>query len=363
MARYHWWGFIVNEAGEPIENAEITVKVANSDVLADIYYDEFGNANSADNPALSAGPQLSTLSNGYYEFWIGDVTQPYGYSNDTKFKLEWIRLGVAYGEIDYINVFPLGPQTYPVSLTDCTNPSKTFDKLISDYLACKWDIHVESEVVLDSGEFSSVHGLEFITINQFGEVTGMDEVPNKIFSNYYAWHWDWHRLSTVQDYHPSAGRPHNMAEVDPYDGSDSLRNKLVSNLDLFNLHTADNNLRVYVDDADINLQSQIDNLSWTTDQSRSGWWKLFNTDWIEGDYDQWYVDIHHDMNIYYPLVLVYDEGTNKVISTADIEYVSDNVIRVTIQNNNSPNPPTIECIVRIGNGGVHRYPPINPPTP
>jgi hypothetical protein len=363
MSRYHWWGFIVNEAGEPIENAEVTVKLAGSEELAALYYDEFGNANSMDNPALSAGPQLSTLSNGYYEFWVGDVTEPLGYRNDQKFKLEWIRLGVAHGSIDYINVFPLGPQTDPTSLTDCSNPSKELNKLISNYLACKWDIHTESTVILPSGDFSPIHGMDFVNVDE------LDIIPNKLVNNYYGWHWEKHRESTVQTPAPSAGmlpnegRPHGMEEVVPEDGSSTLRNKLVSNRDFYNIYQDIQTLSVHSDERDGQLQEQINDLGWAADQSKSGWWEIHGDEWIFEIWDKWYVDIAHDLDIYYPFVQVTDVSTGKVISTADIEYINANTIRVTINNTNTPDDPSLNCVVRIGNGGIHRHPPIVPPTP
>lgn len=355
MSRYHWWGFLVNEAGEPIENAEITVKLAGTEELASLYYDEFGNANSSDNPALSAGPQLSTLSNGYYEFWIGDVTEPYGYRNDQKFKLEWIRIGVAHGEIDYINVFPLGPQTDPASITNCVDPSQEMNKLISNYLACKWDTHVESEVVLYTGEFSPVHGLDFINVEE------LDTVPNKIISNFYGWHWDHHRLSTVQDYHPSAGTPHGIEEVNPLDGSDTLRNKLVSNRDLYALDSGIDNLKAYVDAADTNLQIQIDELDYQVEQSKAGWWEIHGDEWILYEFDVYYVDIVHNQDIFFPFVQVIQRDsseldTGKAITPTGIEYLDTNTVRILCENERAPADMNLNVIVRIGNGGIHRHP-------
>jgi hypothetical protein len=350
MARYHWWGFIVNEAGEPIENAEITIKLAGTEELACVYYDEFGNANSCLNPELSAGPQLSTLSNGYYEFWIGDISEPYGYRNDQKFKIEWIRIGVAQGMIDYVNIFPLGPQTYPVSFNNCVSPSMERNKLVSDYLACKWDSHSDHNIVTESGDFSPIHGIEFV------DVESLDTVPNKIINNYYGFHWEYHRLSTVQDYHPSAGRPHGMEEVNPLDGSSILRNKLVSNRDLYNLHGRITDLNVYVNNQDANLQLQIDDLLYITDQSKSGWWTVYAEDWIYDEYDKWYVDIEHDLEIYYPIVICWDELTKRVIQPTNIEFIDMNTIRITIENENLPDDPDKQLAVRIANGGVHRHP-------
>jgi hypothetical protein len=363
MSRYHWWGFIVNEAGEPIENAEVTVKIAGTDVVANVYYDEYGNANSVDTPALSAGPQLSTLSNGYYEFWIGDVTETQGYANSEKFTLEWIRLGVAHGKIEYINIFPLGPQTYPAAIVDCVDPSIKMDKLISNYMACKWDQHVDSVVIDGDGLLTdNIHGLEFVRVDQ------LDEVENKIISNYHGWHWHEHRLSTVQNPAPpegglpNEGKPHGMAEVNPLNGSDTVRNKLVSNCDLWNLSHRIDNLKLHSDDRDDNLQYQIDNLRWTTDSSKSGWWEIFTEDWIRLNIieDIWYVDIAHGLDINYPLVQVYEKTTNtipgKVISTTEMQFIGTNTIRISINNNNAPNDPTDNLIVRIANGGVHRHP-------
>lgn len=350
MARYHSWGFIVNEAGEPIENAEITVKLAGTDELANLYYDEFGSSNSVNTPSLSGGPQLSTLSNGYYEFWIGDITEPHGYRNDQKFKLEWVRVGVAHGEIDYINIFPLGPHTEAVVLTDCVSPSIENNKLISDYLACKWDSHVDSEVLGSDAEFYSIHGLDFVNVNE------LDTLPNKIISNFYGWHWDKHRLSTVQDFHPSAGRPHNIEEVEPLDGSSVLRNKLVSNEDMFYLHSRITDLNVYVNQADSVLQGQIDELSGMSDQSRSGWYTIYPTDWVEDTNNIWYFDISHNLDIYYPFVIVWDMSTNMVIQPYNIEFMTNNAVRIFINNENYPGSPNKQFAVRISNGGIQRYP-------
>jgi len=355
MSRYHVWAFLVNEAGEPIENAEITIKLAGTEELASVYYDEFGSANSTTTPGLSAGPQLSTLSNGYYEFWIGDTSETYGYRNDQKFKLEWVRIGVAHGMIDYINVFPLGLQTDPVTLTNCV-PSLLKNKLISDYLACKWDSHVDSDVVGDNLEFYSIHGLEFVHVDQLGHVDEMDVVPNKIINNYLGWHWDNHRLSTVQNFHPSAGRPHDIEEVEPRDGSSNLRNKLVSNEDLYYIHSRITDLNVYVNDADIDLQYQIDNLNFQSSLSRSGWYTVYVEDWISGLGNQWYVDISHNLDIWYPIVMIWDMGTNKVIQMADIEFRDNNIIRIVIDNDNYPGDVNKQLAVRISNGGVERHP-------
>lgn len=360
MSRYHWWGFIVNEAGEPIENAEITVKLAGTDETANLYYDEYGNANSADTPALSAGPQLTTLSNGYYEFWIGDVTEIRGYSNDQKFKIEWIRLGVAHGEIDYVNIFPLGPQIEALSLTGCTGEglqSTTLNKMISNYLGCKWDNHVDSTVIDYNGDFRPIHGLDFIAVDDNYVASELDTIKNKIIDNYHAWHWDHHKLSTVQDYHPSAGRPHGMEEVNPQDGTSSLRNKLVSNLDLFNLSGSVSNLKVYVDQQDTLLQNQITNNKADIDTSRAGWWHIYGDMWVHDIYDVWYVDIHHDLNIWYPLVQVYETDGGRMINTTEITFRDHNVIRVSIHNELAPNDPNKDLHVRIANGGVQRYSP------
>ena len=357
--RYHWWGFIVNEVGEPIENAEITVKLAGTDVLANLYYDEFGNTNSAD-AALIEGPQLTTLSNGYYEFWVGDVTEPFGYRNDQKFTLEWIRLGVAHGMIEYINVFPLGLQTDPAAILDCTSPSTVMNKLISNYLACKWDMHSDSTVIDGEGDFISVHGLDFVNVNE------LDTIKNKLVSNYYGWNWEKHRESTTQTPTPSAGnlpwdgRPHNLDEVNPLDGSDSLRNKLVSNIDIYDIHLGISTLRGYSDGRDDILQGQItQNLAQiltTLDTSRAGWWEIFPAMWNLYRYDTWTVSIAHDLDIYYPFVQIYDKDTGKVVPTTEIIFVDNNTIRIDIQNENTPADPIANYIVRIGTGGVHRSP-------
>lgn len=270
MSRYHWFGFVVNEAGEPISDCEVTVSLAGTDEPAKLYYDEYGTANSFDNPTLSGGPQLTTLSNGYYEFWIADQSDDYGYTNDQKFKLEWVRVGVAYGQIDYISVLPLSGVTEQVDISDCSNnPSIIKNKLVSDSLACKWETHTDSLIVSDAG-FVSVHGL---------------------------------------------------APVDPTDSESTVKNKVVSNADIYLLN-----------------------------DNESGYWDIDTSEWSLSDDDSWAVSIDHNLNIYYPFVQVYNKTTKRMIS-ADILYVSDDSIIIYLSTT-----PVDDYIVRIGQGGIQRHP-------
>jgi len=297
MARFHFWGFIVNEAGEPIENAEVTIKLAGLDTFACLYFDEYGGYNTCDDPSISdKGYQLKTLQNGYYEFWVGDTTEAHGYRYDQKFKIEWVRVGVAYGEIDHVNILPLTSPTYPASLESCDDhPSVDMNKLVSDALVCTWDSHwrkiVENEVV---------HGIEYV------DVDAIDRRPNKIISNELAWRWDKHRDSTVTTFHPSAGYPHDIRPVDIL-SPDTTRNKVVSNKDLHDLYVQ--MLKSYL--------AKIETTDWTYTGS-------------DGLYEY---NIEHNMDIHYPHCVCYDDTTHEIEKLSRVVFVDSNTIKILINDN------------------------------
>jgi hypothetical protein len=77
----------------------------------------------------SSAPQLVTNQDGYFEFWLGDTSETYGYGSDQKIKIAYEKAGVVDGYNDYLSVFP---SFIPVDETD-TDTSK--DKTISNNLA------------------------------------------------------------------------------------------------------------------------------------------------------------------------------------------------------------------------------------
>jgi len=313
MARFHFWGFIVNEAGEPIEYADVTIKLATTDTLACLYFDEYSSYNTCDDINLPpTGPQLKTLINGYYEFWIGDITESKGYRNDQKFKIEWERPGVAYGKIDNVNILPMTSQTYPLSLSDCTSGgplSTDMNKLISDELGCRWENHTRFIV-----ENDIVHGIEFVDVNQF------DTKPNKLISNEYGWRWDHHVNSTTSSYNPSAGAPHDIHPIDIL-SSDNIRNKVVSNKDIHDLYV-------------LMLKSYEE--------------RIFNNLWVYSGHENiWHYNIHHNLGVYYPHVTCYNNTTHEIEKTSIVTYLDQNNVRISINTENPGNRPEISLWVRV----------------
>ena len=115
MARIHFWSYLLNEEGQPLQNADVTVYLAGTVVPADIYLQEAGGTYT------DTEPQLTTNSEGYFEFWIGDVNEVAGYATPQKFKLSWEKIGVATGIIDFIDILPNAPRFYHTTLTSWTS--------------------------------------------------------------------------------------------------------------------------------------------------------------------------------------------------------------------------------------------------
>jgi len=315
MARYHFWGFIVNEAGEPIENADITVKLAGSDTLACIYLDEYSSYNTCSDTNFTGGPQIQTLENGYYEFWIGDITETHGYRHDQKFKIDWKRIGVTHGMIDYVNILPMSEPAFPANLSSCASASSSgaisteLNKLVSDALVCKWNSHEASRV-----ELSNPHGLEYV------DVTQTDNIRNKIISNDLGWEWSQHVESTIQNYNVSAGPPHGLQEVD-LNSVDPLRNKVLSNKDMHELY--------------INMMRSYEIL-------------ITENDWINtGNNIDWYYNINHNLDTYYPHVTCYNNATHEIEKMTTVTYIDRDNIRITVNSDNQPLHPNIQIWTKI----------------
>lgn len=141
MARIHYWQYIVDSEGRPLENVNIRFYLADNPAEeAEIFT----------HPQLGASTDTSTADtktngDGFFEFWIGDEFEPFGgYESTQQFKLTWDRAGILLGHINYVDIFP------PVLKVDETdNFSATKDnknKLISNALGYKWDTHTDSVV-------------------------------------------------------------------------------------------------------------------------------------------------------------------------------------------------------------------------
>lgn len=251
MARVHYWSFMQDKSGAPVEGANISIYLAGTTIPATIYESEI-----AGDP-ISKAPQCKTNSMGYFEFWIADESDVngLGYPSTQKFKLVGDRVGIATWMIDYVDIFPIimpvdpesddptknkaisnamakkwnsllkmsGNEDFLASLApgDLTIPSTDRNKLASNDLMRLWQDHrkfnFNSNIVLDEKyadedlmpwenkdkypDLYGAHGLLPV------EVTGLhrsDNVFNRIVSNALANKWDEHVNYSFEE--------HNIAE-------------------------------------------------------------------------------------------------------------------------------------------------------
>ena len=99
MARNHYWQYLLNEEGQPIEDADITVTLAGTSTAAYVFEAESGGV-------ATITPGITTSSTGYFEFWIGDSRETNGYAKTQKFKIQWAKTGISTQNIDNVDVFP-----------------------------------------------------------------------------------------------------------------------------------------------------------------------------------------------------------------------------------------------------------------
>lgn len=335
MARKHWWSFLVNEEGQPINNASVSIFLAGSTTSATVYLDEFSSESK------STAPQVTTNSNGYFEFWLPDPSSSNGYSATQKFKIEWNKAGIEYGFIDYVDVYP------PLIAVDETDTDTTKDKSVSNYLANLWEAHR-----LDTS--GVVHGIEEVNTTYSSNV-----VKNKLVSNSLAYKWDKHESLEFGNYGTSGStyvmgtsatsadnphgikpldlsetieltdpqywrrnrvisysqgkkwddhvdnetNPHGFLSVNENDSSDTTKNKLVSNS---LMHYLVNEVR---------HSESVTSANWTS----SG-----------GSY---VIDINHDLATRYPVVQMWNTDSKLQASPVSVTSLSPSAIRVEYGSN------------------------------
>lgn len=166
MARIHYWQYIVDEEGRPLENVDVRFYLADDPTEeAEIFTHE-----SLGGPTTTSSANIQTDGNGFFEFWVGDEFELLGgYTATQKFKLTWQRAGILFGEIDQIDVFP---PLFTVDESDATSPeTNQKNKLVSNALAYKWDTHVDSTASDKPHSFQPV------------DTTSTNTVNNKLVSN------------------------------------------------------------------------------------------------------------------------------------------------------------------------------------
>jgi len=115
MARVHFWSHLIDDEGIPIQGADINIYLSESQSPAFVY------ASESTTTATNVVPQTTTNSEGFFEFWIGDVSESYGYSIPQKFKITWEKTGVAEGYIDYLDVLPPATRFYNTTISTWTS--------------------------------------------------------------------------------------------------------------------------------------------------------------------------------------------------------------------------------------------------
>lgn len=167
MARLHYWQYIVDEEGRPLEDVNIRWYLNDNPTQeADIFTHPTLGATTTTSTA-----DIQTDGNGFFQMWIGDEFEDLGgYAATQKFRLTWERAGILIGSIPNIDVFP---PLFQVDETDSTS-STTEDKnkTISNTLAYKWDTHADS-----THENSEPH--DFVPVDD----TKQDTIFNKMVSN------------------------------------------------------------------------------------------------------------------------------------------------------------------------------------
>jgi len=167
MARIHYWQYIVDDQGRPLQDVNIRMYLSNSPTQeADIFTHQALGA-----PTTTSVADIQTDGNGFFEFWIGDEFENIGgYVSTQKFKLTWSRAGIQIGAISNIDIFP---PVFKVDETDNVSSTVTEkNKTISNELAYKWDTHVDSNIDSEPHSFQAV------------DILKSDAIPNKLVSNY-----------------------------------------------------------------------------------------------------------------------------------------------------------------------------------
>ncbi len=212
MARSHYWQYILNSEGQPVEDVDITLYLAGTTTPVRVYSSETGGT------PTSATPQATTNADGFFEFWVSnDSDDPtYGYPSTQKFKLEWEKPGiVSSASIDNLDIFPpvLTFEEVEVSGANASDPVK--NKLVSNLLASGWEDH--KNIIQSSS--TPAHGLDDV------DETSTNLTYNKLVNNLLAKGWEDHKNST---YTASGSYVHGFENIDEM-SSDTTYNKIMNN--------------------------------------------------------------------------------------------------------------------------------------
>jgi hypothetical protein len=167
--RIHLWHYVLNDAGQPIENAEIRLYLQSAPTTeADIYL----TPTAATSTTCSVA-DIKSDSDGYFEFWLEGESAEGGYAHNTEFILEWYKAGTAPGYIYNYNPWPNALVWRDVNTgTDTTN----VNKFISNYLGYKWYQEHIIDGIIPSAAPHNIYPVDYLS--------GCDDnTYNKVVSN------------------------------------------------------------------------------------------------------------------------------------------------------------------------------------
>lgn len=176
MARYHYWQFIVDEEGSPLDSVEIRFYLSDQPTVeASIFLNPTTGAITTTSQA-----DLKTDANGFFEFWVGDPWEVEGgYDHTQKFRLEWFKAGIVAGLIDPVDIFPPLPSVDETITGQTIGEKEKKNKLISNALAYRWNQHIDQPV-----PSASPHDIQPVvhcdTDNEFNKVVS-NRLINQMF--------------------------------------------------------------------------------------------------------------------------------------------------------------------------------------
>lgn len=126
MSRAHFWQYLTNTEGQPVVAANISVYNAGGEGSAVAYIfssESGGDPINLDEDGVLTVPQLVTDSTGFFEFWVADHYEEYGYAAGSKFKIVWNKPGsIETGEINYVDIW-VDKNKASIYTTDLTSAS------------------------------------------------------------------------------------------------------------------------------------------------------------------------------------------------------------------------------------------------
>jgi hypothetical protein len=142
IARKHYWQYILDEEGTPVEDAEVRIYLADIPAIeANIFlHPEYGGFST------SSVVDLRTNENGFFEVWFGDEFEiEGGYGPGQNFRITWTyELSPSGSFSETIQKLSFYSPLFPVDLED--NTDEQLHRMISNILANRINTHTDTIV-------------------------------------------------------------------------------------------------------------------------------------------------------------------------------------------------------------------------